>query len=193
MKQVLSLFILLSFFAGCQRETPQQREQVVSESGEGRPGWREQQAADTMNITKAVAILQSAKGSNVKGTVKFEKVDDGVRVTGRITGLKPGKHGFHIHEFGDLSAPDFSSAGGHFSPLKNQHGAPTDQNRHEGDMGNIEAGNDGTAQLEYTDTKMTLHGMNSIIGHAVIVHENPDDLTSQPAGNAGGIIGIAKK
>lgn len=198
MKTLSSLLLLIILIAGCGKETEQQREQVVNESGEGTPGWREQQEADTLTITRAVAVLQSAKGSNVSGIVTFEKADDGIKITAKVSGLKPGKHGFHIHEFGDLSAPDFTSAGGHFSPLQNEHGAPTAQNRHEGDMGNIEADGSGNALLEWTDDRIAFHGNNSILGRAVVVHENPDDYTTQPTGNAGGriaagIIGIAKK
>lgn len=198
MKTITSLLLIVLFLAGCGKETEQQREQVVNESGEGAPGLREQQEADTLTIIHAVAVLQSAKGNNISGIVAFEKTGTGIKITTKVSGLKPGKHGFHIHEFGDLSAPDFTSAGGHFSPLKNEHGAPTAHNRHEGDMGNIEADENGNAVLEWTDDRVSFQGPNSILGRAVIVHENPDDYTTQPTGNAGGrvaggIIGIAKK
>lgn len=198
MKILASFLLLFLFVAGCGKETEQQREQVVNESGEGTPGWREQQEADTLTITHAIAVLQPAKGSSAGGVITFDKTDEGIKITAKVTGLKPGKHGFHIHEFGDLSAPDFTSAGGHFSPLKNQHGAPTAQNRHEGDMGNLEADGSGNAVLEWTDDRISFHGHNSVLGRAVIVHENPDDYTTQPTGNAGGrvaggVIGMAKK
>jgi Cu-Zn family superoxide dismutase len=148
-------------------------------------------------VTKAVAVLSSTKGNNVAGTVTFTKVEGGVKIVADVTGLKPGEHGFHIHEFGDCSAPDATSAGGHFNPLHSQHGAPDAAARHAGDFGNLVADDSGKAHYERVDTIMTLDGANSVLGHAVIVHEKADDLKTQPTGNAGarvacGVIGVAK-
>lgn len=146
---------------------------------------------------KAICVLYPAGNNQVSGTVRFEKVSQGIKVIVDIGGLTPGKHGFHIHEFGDCSAKDFSSAGGHFNPSMAVHGGPMDEMRHEGDMGNIGADPSGTARLEYIDHKMTFDGAQSIIGKSVIVHEKEDDLKTQPTGNSGGriacgVIGIAK-
>jgi Cu-Zn family superoxide dismutase len=147
--------------------------------------------------TKAVALLRPTQGSSVEGKVTFSKADKGVKVAVRITGLTPGKHGFHIHEFGDCSAPDGASAGGHFNPSGEPHGAPTDPQRHAGDLGNVEANAQGVAELEYVDSKASLEGDGSVLGRGVIVHANPDDLKTQPTGNAGGrlacgVVGVAK-
>lgn len=147
--------------------------------------------------TKAIAVLHPASGSNVTGTVTFTASGDSVKVVADINGLTPGKHGFHIHEFGDCSDPKAASAGGHFNPGHKQHGAPDSSDRHAGDLGNIEADASGKAHLEWTDSVMKLSGADSIIGHAVIVHEKADDLKTQPTGDAGGrlacgVIGIAK-
>ena len=149
------------------------------------------------STTKAVAVLSPLKGSGVRGVVTFEAVENGVRVVADLTGLVPGKHGFHIHEFGDCSAEDGSSAGGHFNPAGMPHSMPSSDKRHAGDMGNIEAEGDGKAHIDYVDAVMTLSGEHSIVGHAVIVHEKEDDMKTQPTGNAGarvacGVIGIAK-
>jgi Cu-Zn family superoxide dismutase len=146
--------------------------------------------------TKAIAVLHSASGSQVAGTVTFTKTGDTVQVVADITGLTPGKHGFHIHEFGDCSAADASSAGGHFNPMHKPHGAPDSPERHEGDMGNLEADSTGKAHLELKDSMLKFSGADSILGHAVIVHEKVDDW-SQPVGNAGGrlacgVIGVTK-
>ena len=146
--------------------------------------------------TKAIAVLHSASGSQVTGTVTFTKMGDTVQVVADITGLTPGKHGFHIHEFGDCSAADASSAGGHFNPMKKPHGAPDAAERHAGDLGNLEADSTGKAHLELKDSMLKLSGENSILGRGVIVHEKVDDW-SQPTGNAGGrqacgVIGVAK-
>jgi len=147
--------------------------------------------------TKAIAVLHPTAGNNVAGTVTFTASGDSIKVVADITGLTPGKHGFHIHEFGDCSSTDGKSAGGHFNPTNHQHGAPDATDRHEGDLGNIEADASGKVHLDITDKVLKLTGAESIIGHAVIVHEKADDMKTQPTGDAGGrvacgVIGIAK-
>lgn len=146
--------------------------------------------------TKAIAVLHSASGSKVMGTVTFTQMGDTVQVVADITGLSPGKHAFHIHECGDCSAADASSAGGHFNPMHKPHGAPDAVERHAGDLGNLEADATGKAHLELKDNMLKLSGENCILGRGVIIHEKVDDW-SQPTGNAGGrqacgVIGVAK-
>ena len=152
---------------------------------------------NTGTVTRAVCIVYPTQGSNVSGTITFTQADNGIRVVADLKGLTAGKHGFHIHEFGDCSSPDGMSAGGHYNPMNMPHGGPMDMKRHEGDMGNIVADESGIAHLEYTDKTIRLDGPNSIIGRGVIVHKGEDDLKSQPVGNAGarvacGVIGVAK-
>ena len=145
----------------------------------------------------AVAVLHPTKESEVSGKVDFIKTPQGVRIVAEIQGLTPGnKHGFHIHEFGDCTAEDAASAGDHYNPADQPHGGPTDQRRHAGDFGNIEADADGNAHFEMVDAVITLEGPHTIIGRAVVVHAEEDDLTTQPSGKAGdrlacGVIGIA--
>jgi superoxide dismutase, Cu-Zn family len=153
--------------------------------------------ATTGPVTRAVAMLHPAKDGKVEGTLTFAKAATGLKVTGRISGLPSGTHGFHIHEFGDCSAADFSSAGGHYNPTGHQHAGPSEARRHIGDMGNIEAGADGVATVDYTDPRLRLEGAHGVLGRGVIVHANPDDFKTQPTGNAGGrvacgVIGVAK-
>ena len=153
--------------------------------------------ATTGPVTRAVVVLHPAKDGKVEGTLTFAKGTPSVRVTGRITGLPAGTHGFHIHEFGDCSAADFSSAGGHYNPTGHQHAGPAEARRHIGDMGNIEAGSDGVASVDYTDPRLRFEGAHGILGRGVIVHANADDFKTQPTGNAGGrvacgVIGVAK-
>jgi len=144
-------------------------------------------SASSVDQPKAVAVarLNPTQGNHVQGTVFFSKETEGIRVTGDITGLTPGKHGFHIHEKGDCSAPDGSSAGGHYNPTGMPHGGPKDVEQHVGDLGNITANSEGVAKFAYTVKWFRLTGENSIIGRAVIVHAQADDLKSQPSGNAG--------
>jgi Cu-Zn family superoxide dismutase len=148
-------------------------------------------------ISKAVCVLHPTGGNDVKGLVTFTKMENGIAIEGKINGLSPGKHGFHVHEYGDCSAPDATSAGGHFNPEDKKHGAPTDKARHVGDLGNIQANEEGKAKIMMTDTVIAFHGDHSIIGKAIVVHAKADDLSSQPTGNAGarvacGVIGVAK-
>jgi superoxide dismutase, Cu-Zn family len=154
-------------------------------------------ASDMPEINKAICVLYPSSGSTVSGTVSFTRTDKGMVVIADITGLTPGKHGFHIHEFGDCSAPDATSAGGHFNPAMMKHGGPMDVERHEGDLGNLTADDKGVAHLEITDKMLSFDGKHSIIGRGVIVHAKEDDFVSQPVGNAGprvacGTIAIAK-
>ncbi|HEX2395509.1 MAG TPA: superoxide dismutase family protein [Bacteroidales bacterium] len=137
-------------------------------------------------VQRAICTLNPTQGSTVSGTVTFALEDEGVRIVADVQGLTKGKHGIHIHEFGDCSSPDGSSAGNHFNPHSKNHGAPDAENRHSGDMGNIEVDESGKGRLEYVDKTMTLEGNGSVVGKSVIVHANEDDLKTQPSGNAGG-------
>ncbi len=154
------------------------------------------QAPAAPEISRAVAVLHPTEGSQVEGVVHFTKTGAGIRIEATVSGLTPGRHGFHIHMWGDCSAPDATSAGGHFNPTGQSHGAPDSPTRHVGDLGNLEAGENGLASYSRVDTVVAFSGPRSIIGRAVIVHAAEDDLASQPTGNAGGrlacgVIGIA--
>jgi len=147
--------------------------------------------------SKAVAVINSKNDSKVTGLVTFTQEKNGVRVEASLEGLSPGKHGFHIHEYGDCSSKDATSAGGHFNPFQQKHGCPKSYPYHVGDMGNIKADRNGKAKLNKVFSHLKLRGPSSIIGRAVIVHAKEDDCTSQPTGNAGkrlgcGVIGWAQ-
>jgi Cu-Zn family superoxide dismutase len=123
----------------------------------------------------------------VTGWATFTEVaTGGVRVHVHVENATPGSHGLHVHDKGDCSAPDATSAGGHFNPAGNPHAGPAADYRHAGDFGNIEVGPDGKGELELTSGMLTVKpGPNSVVGRAVIFHEKTDDLTTQPTGNAG--------
>ncbi|KRY32846.1 Superoxide dismutase [Cu-Zn], partial [Trichinella spiralis] len=149
---------------------------------------------------KAICVI---RGENVTGTVTFKQntEDDKTFITGEIKGLTPGKHGFHVHEWGDNSMGCIS-AGAHYNPFGKTHGGPTDTVRHVGDLGNILAGSDGVAKIDIADDQIKLTGAHSVIGRTMVVHIQEDDLgkggddESLKTGNAGarvgcGVIGIA--
>ncbi len=143
---------------------------------------------------RAVARLAPTKGSGTEGTIYFEqKKGDVVLVTGSISGLKPNsEHGFHVHEKGDCSSGDGMSAGGHFNPAAKGHGHHGGMERHAGDMPNVRADAYGNATISIETRGITIgSGATDIIGKGLIVHRDPDDYKSQPAGNAGPRIACA--
>lgn len=136
----------------------------------------------------ATAMLMPTEGNETRGELTLAPGEDGVHITGSITGLPPDtKHGFHIHETGDCSAPDGKSAGGHFNPMSMPHGDMTDDEHHAGDMPNIESNGEGMAEVDLSVPGVEL-GTGSdvdVMGKAFIVHASEDDYTSQPTGAAG--------
>jgi Cu-Zn family superoxide dismutase len=148
-------------------------------------------------VTKAVALLLPTKDSSVKGRVTFSQAGRSIHVHAEISGLTPGDHGFHIHEFGVWSE-DGLAAGSHYNPTKEPHAGPESPKRHVGDLGNVTANANGNATLDLDDNHLSFHGAHSILGRGLVVHTKADDLTTQqPPGNAGGrlavgVIGVAK-
>lgn len=157
---------------------------------------RQDQALDIENVelpTRGVAVLRPTEGNDVEGVILFEQRGSALHLSGKVTNLEPGLHGFHIHEYGDLRDSQGLSAGDHFNPEGERHGGPDDPAHHAGDLGNIEAGEDGVATIDVEAPWLKLH---FVVGRALVVHEGRDDFTSQPSGDAGarvalGVIGIA--
>ncbi|CAB3405230.1 unnamed protein product [Caenorhabditis bovis] len=153
--------------------------------------------------SRAVAVL---RGENVNGTIWLSQKSetDPVHLTGEISGLSPGLHGFHVHQYGD-STNGCVSAGPHFNPHGKTHGGPTSEIRHAGDLGNVEAGADGVAKIDIVDSQISLTGLTSVIGRSIVVHAGQDDLgqgvgdkaeESKKTGNAGaraacGVVALA--
>lgn len=135
---------------------------------------------------KATATLEPRSGSKVSGTVSFQAVGQKVRVEASIAGLTPGEHGFHVHEVGDCSAADATSAKGHFNPAAKAHGHHGGAERHAGDMPNLVADASGKAMLSAELDMLSLtEGPTGILKRSVVIHADPDDYKSQPAGNSG--------
>lgn len=121
---------------------------------------------------EAVCLIE---GNGVKCSVIFIELENGnTRIYAKASGLPPGKHGFHIHEFGDMSN-GCDSMGAHWNPYKKEHGCPGMQNRHAGDLGNLIANNKGYAILQLDDNLIKLRGKYSVLGRGMVIHKNEDD------------------
>lgn len=154
--------------------------------------------SDRLEGLMGYARLEGPRGvtDGANGLVLFVREGAGIRVTGRVAGLAPGPHGFHIHQNGSCSPADTDgdgleeaagAAGPHLNPTNAEHGPRTANRsrRHAGDLGNIDADADGVATVAFTDSLIALDGRRSIIGAALIVHADRDDYSTHPSGNAG--------
>ena len=179
-------------------DVPEESEYLAAEEGDAArdaaivTGEPEERLLPVDELLVAQATIEPASGRRVTGTLEFREEGDSVAIEGELHGLEPGIHGLHIHAAGDCTSPDATSAGGHFAPDDDQHGSPASLPpfHHVGDLGNISADEDGIAVIEKSDSEMTLGtGENTIVSRAVIVHAEPDDLHSQPSGDAADRIG----
>ncbi|MCC8539453.1 superoxide dismutase family protein [Xanthomonas axonopodis pv. poinsettiicola] len=139
-------------------------------------------------VQQAEAALASASGSLVSGRVVLVPALQGIRITGTVGGLRAGAvAGFHVHERGDCSAADASSAGAHFNPANAPHGRAGNGAHHLGDMDNLRADAEGVAHLDMIVSGISLGdgAPGDVVGKALVVHADPDDYRSQPSGNAG--------
>ena len=189
MMRTLGLAVAIALMAGCASSgTPTATAKPSSDN-----------APAKSTASRATVVLAPASGSLVSGTLTLVPMGDGVHMSGEVGGLKPGDtRGFHIHEKGDCSAADASTAGGHFNPAAQAHGRSGQGAHHAGDTDNIVANAKGVARIDAHVTGVTLGGGagNDIAGRAVIVHAAADDYTTQPTGNAGarvacGVIKVA--
>lgn len=149
---------------------------------------------EAIPAASATASMKSVEGMSVSGDLKLAPEAGGVRISGTISGLTPGsEHGFHIHETGDCSGPDFKTAGGHFNPSGMEHGNPNSAMHHAGDMMNLAVSDSGMATLDVTVPGVTLGdgGGADVMNRAIVIHAKADDYTSQPAGDAGDRVACA--
>ena len=146
-------------------------------------------ACATARGPMAMTSLRPTANSTAQGTVHLQELaDGGVEVQVDLTGVPAGVHGFHVHEFGNCG-DNGNAAGGHFNPTSMPHAAPDAASHHAGDFGNVTAGANGEVHTRFTTRSITVtEGQRSAVGKAIILHANPDDLMTQPTGNAGGRI-----
>ena len=173
--RILAIATLSAALAACASAPPPKAEPA--------PGHR---------IQRAVANIAPVSASLVSGRLSITAVDGGVRIEGELGGLGHGaNHAIHVHERGDCSAADGSSAGGHFNPAASAHGRAGSAVHHLGDMDNLVTNAAGVATVDIRLQGVTLGSgaANDILGRALVVHAGPDDYTSQPAGNSGPRVG----
>ncbi len=139
----------------------------------------------------ASAQLAPTQGHTAAGTLTLTDEGDALRINGTVNGVPPNSEfGFHIHETGDCSAPDASSAGGHFNPANAQHGSPQGASHHAGDMLNAKSDVEGVAHIDVVTTAVgiTTGQPTDVHGKSIVMHEKPDDYTTPPSGNSGARI-----
>lgn len=187
---VLFLCLTLVAFVSCKdgkkesKEADQATEQEMSEINE-----------EAEPVTKSLTVDIAAKsGSDVTGQLVFTQEDGKVKLEGEIEGLEAGKEqAIHLHEKGDCSADDATSAGGHWNPMNEEHGKWNSQDGyHKGDIGNLEVDEDGKASITFETDQWCIDcddDAKNIVGKAVVVHEGADDFETQPTGDAGGRVG----
>jgi len=190
---ITGILVLGLLFAGCNNQGKKNQKTSDETAIEGNMPMEKTIA----EYPTAEAILSPASGSNVNGKVTFTQIGDSVQIVLDATGLTPGKHAFHLHEKGDCSAPDATSAGGHWNPTNMPHGKRGQGQFHKGDIDNIVAMADSTSHFEMKVSGWTIGGSDTtnILGKGVILHAGADDFTSQPSGAAGARVacGVIEK
>jgi Cu-Zn family superoxide dismutase len=178
-------FLAAGIFIGCESMPDMPWEKKKQDTSKA-----DAKADAVAHIKPSQAASTQPSWGKPSGTVTFTQQEgDRVRVKANLTGLSPGEHGIHIHEKGDLSAPDLMSAGAHYNPGGHKHAGPNDESRHAGDLGNITADASGKAKLDIVVTGISVGGQNDVLGKSVIVHAKADDLKTDPSGNSGGRAG----
>ena len=163
-KIILSIVVLVAFIIGCKT------------------------SSDSSNTQKLDLTFESKSNSNVTGTASFVEKKGQVTFVTKMAGLKPGVHAIHIHEKSDCSSPDGKSTGGHWNPTFKNHGKWGVGDYHKGDIGNFTADANGNGTITLTTNEWCIgctDATKDILGKGLIVHQDPDDFTTQPTGNAG--------
>jgi len=210
-KKIATLSLSIALLAGCDTINGWMGKGKTNPSSKPAMASDEREAGKAMvaPALKKVAVAKvgpsknattQPSDNNVTGTVTFTEMDGHVMVVADLSGLKPGStHGFHIHDKGDLTSADLSSAGGHFDPgATKTHGDPdhADHAIHAGDLGNLVADDKGNVHAERTVMNISIDGPNNgIVGRSVIIHAKADDLKTNPAGNSGARVagGVIEK
>jgi Cu-Zn family superoxide dismutase len=188
---VLTLSLMIGVTSCKDKEANDQEDVYESTEMNSEEGYDE----DSMDMdelemeTESVVIAMGSKsGSNVSGTITLTQNGTMVNMVADFNGFTPGTHAIHIHQNGDCSSDDGKSAGGHWNPTEEMHGKWGNDMHHSGDIGNLEADEDGNASLTFETDKWCLNcddENKNVIGKSFIVHASADDFESQPSGAAG--------
>jgi len=151
-----------------------------------------------MDIIVPLPVIAKAEIEN-HGIVTFIETEDYTTIEVDVYGFKPGKHGFHIHEKGDVEK-GCDALCAHYNPFGAVHGGLKDdiKHRHVGDLGNIDVDSNGVCKMKFTDNLVKLSGKYSVLGRSIIIHEDEDDLgkgdneESKKTGNSGKRIACAR-
>jgi Cu-Zn family superoxide dismutase len=189
MKYLVPCLLTVAVLSGCAKKD----ESPATETTTPPPAEPTTTSAPPPASSSATASVQlmPTQGNTATGTLTAMSEGSAVVLNGSVQGLPPnGEFGFHIHEKGDCSAPDASSAGEHFNPTNAQHGNPAGESHHAGDMTNLKSDAQGNAQLDGQADGVTLGGgqPNDVAGRAVVIHAKADDYSTQPSGNSGARI-----
>jgi Cu-Zn family superoxide dismutase len=191
MMKLLPILFVAACLVGCgQRDEPEGTADTRTRPDNPMPEPSDL-AAPGQTPEGASVQLAPTQGNTAAGSLAVTAAEGSVRLSGAIQGLTPNSEfGFHIHEKGDCSAPDASSAGAHFNPTSAEHGNPESETHHTGDMMNAKSDDKGVAQVDTSASGATLHSgqPTDVLGKAVVLHEKADDYTSQPSGNSGSRI-----
>ena len=193
--------VTVSLLASCERP-PEPIEPIASADAQAPAGEVEavvSSSPDADSVPPILVAMSPASGSEVSGHLSLSRTYGGLRILGQLSKMAPGsEHGFHLHEVGDCSAPDASSAGDHYDPSGALHGHPDDGMHHAGDLPNLRADGNGEITVDVVAKNLELGTGHSadIVGRAIVLHALPDDYRTQPAGASGeriacGVIGSA--
>ncbi|KKE79241.1 superoxide dismutase family protein [Oceanobacillus caeni] len=180
---ILLMFLTSTVLMACNQTTQDKEENRNSQEPE------HQEVNSTVN-KNVLVDLKNSDGEVVANVSLLESESGGVNISIKGENLPPGGHGFHIHENGSCIAPTFESAGAHFNPTGKKHGFENPEGPHAGDLKNINVGENGKLSIEALADMVTLEKgkKNSLLkegGTSLVIHSDPDDYVSQPAGNAG--------
>ena len=192
-KSIILLFTLsLAFTMSCKNDKKNSEVEVTTETEEKPTNSEPEDTSRSEAIDKVIVLLDSKSGSTAKGNVVFRQRSNTVSMTAVFSGLEEGEHAVHLHEKSDCSSDDGSSAGGHWNPTAQPHGAWGDEaGYHKGDIGNFTVNANGTGTITFVTEEWCIScgdDTKDILGKSVIVHQGTDDFTSQPSGAAGSRI-----
>lgn len=189
---VLSLTASALLLIGCKNENTT-AEDRVEENVNATQQIDQEMEMEQEEVKKVVVEMEPKSGSELSGTVTFTEENGEVTMTAEFSGLKEGMHAIHLHEKADCSAEDGTSAGGHWNPTFEDHGEwGSEKGYHRGDIGNFDVNAEGKGSITFTTDQWCIgcdDDKKNILDKAVIVHDGPDDFTSQPSGAAGTRIG----